>query len=203
MAAISRHPGFELLEGLRAQRVEALLSVGAHLHDPRLRQDPQVPGNAGLVNVHAFDDVADGAFARLHRLDDTKAGWIGEGEVAIPTLIECCKEPDLHYDSRLKLLTALSRSGPEAETAVPAVLEMTKVDSIEAGNRGGEEGRRGNARAQIQAARFLDAFGETERAAAILHRLAKDRDPQIATQAATVLAPILPAIQPAGMEPAP
>src|SRR6266851_2241936 len=78
VAAISRHPCLKLVESFLAQGVEALLPVGAHLHDPRLRQDAQVPGNTGLMDVHAFDNVAYGAFARLHRLDDAKAGWISE-----------------------------------------------------------------------------------------------------------------------------
>lgn len=32
----------------------------------------------GLMDVHALDNVAYGAFPRLHRLDDAKAGWISE-----------------------------------------------------------------------------------------------------------------------------
>src|SRR5258708_11251884 len=78
MVAVSRHPCIELVECFLAQRIKALLPVGAHLHDPRLRQDAQVSRNTGLMDVHALDNVADGAFARLHRLDDAKAGWISE-----------------------------------------------------------------------------------------------------------------------------
>ena len=129
--------------------------------------------------------------------------WIGEGEVAISTLIDFCKDPELPYDSRLKLLNALSRLGPEAKAAVPAILEMTRVDSIDERNRGGEESRRGNAAAQIQAARFLHTFSETGRAATILRRLAEDRDPQIAKEAAKAYASIVTATQPAGSDPAP
>src|ERR1700737_1131662 len=79
LAAIPRPPGLELVERFLAQRVEALLSVRAHLHDPRLGQDAQVPRNAGLVDVHALDDVADGALPRLHRLDDAKTGRVRKG----------------------------------------------------------------------------------------------------------------------------
>jgi len=78
VAAISRHPCLKLIEGFLAQRVEALLPVGAHLHDPRLCQDAQVSRNTGLMDVHALDNVADGTFARLHRFEDAKAGWISE-----------------------------------------------------------------------------------------------------------------------------
>ncbi len=119
--------------------------------------------------------------------------WVGHGDDAVPALIECCKEPDLDYDEQLKLLNALSRSGPTAKAAVPAIVAMMKVDSIDEGNRGGEHGRRGHAEAQIQAAKFLQFFGETGSAAAILRPLANDRDPLIAKQAAKVLASIVPA----------
>lgn len=78
MAAIRGHPILKLVEGFLAQRVKALLPVGAHLHDPGLCQDTQVPRHAGLMDVHALDNVADGTFAGLHRLDDAKAGWISE-----------------------------------------------------------------------------------------------------------------------------
>src|SRR5882724_1676493 len=79
VAAISRHPCIKLVECFLAQRVEALLPVGAHLHDPRLRQDAQVSRNTGLMDIHALDNVADGALPRLHRLDDAKTGRVAEG----------------------------------------------------------------------------------------------------------------------------
>ena len=78
MAAISSNPCLELIERFLAQRVEALLSLRAHLHDPGRRQDTQMPRNPGLMDVHALDNVAHGAFPQLHRLDDAKAGWISE-----------------------------------------------------------------------------------------------------------------------------
>jgi hypothetical protein len=37
-----------------------------------------VPRNPGLMDVHALDNVAYGAFPRLHRPDDANAGWISE-----------------------------------------------------------------------------------------------------------------------------
>src|ERR1700722_8857693 len=79
VTAISRHPGVELVERPFAQRVETLLSVGAHLHDAGVRQNTQVPRHAGLVDVHGLDDVADGAFPRLHRFGDAKPGRVREG----------------------------------------------------------------------------------------------------------------------------
>jgi len=78
VATISGHPCIKLVEGFFAQRVEAFLPVGAYLHDLRLGQDAQVSRNAGLMDVHALDNVADSAFARLHCLDDAKPGWIRE-----------------------------------------------------------------------------------------------------------------------------
>src|SRR5262249_40241775 len=78
VAAISCHPCLKSIEGFLAQRGKALLPVGAHLHDPRPCQRAQVSRNTGLMDVHALDDVADGAFARLHRLNNAKAGWICE-----------------------------------------------------------------------------------------------------------------------------
>src|ERR1700732_1031675 len=79
VTAIPRHPCIELVERFLAQRIQALLPVGTHLHDAGLRQDAQVSRNTGLVDVHALDDVADGAFPRPHGLDDAKTGRICEG----------------------------------------------------------------------------------------------------------------------------
>src|SRR5437016_4284729 len=58
VAAISRHPRIKAVECFLAQRIKALLPVGAHLHNPRLRQDAQVSRNTGLMDVHALDNVA-------------------------------------------------------------------------------------------------------------------------------------------------
>jgi hypothetical protein len=37
-----------------------------------------VARNPRLMDVHALDDIADRAFARLHRLDDAKASRVGQ-----------------------------------------------------------------------------------------------------------------------------
>ena len=78
MATVLSDPGLQPLESFSAQRIEPHLAVGAHLHDASLGEDSQMPRHTGLLNVHAPHDVADGTFARLHDLDDSKPGWIGE-----------------------------------------------------------------------------------------------------------------------------
>jgi hypothetical protein len=118
-------------------------------------------------------------------------------------LIEALDEPELDYMARAQVFTALLLSGPKARAALPAVLEAVKVDWIDEGNTGGENGRRGNAYVLIQAARFLRAFGETDRAVAVLRKLAKDRDPEIAGDASKALAVIESPKHPAGSEASP
>ena len=79
MAAVPRHPRVELFERLLAQRIETPLRVRAHLHDARVRKDAQMPGDAGLVDVHALDEIAHSALARPDCLDQTKSGRIRKG----------------------------------------------------------------------------------------------------------------------------
>jgi len=79
VASVSRDPRLELFERFSSQRIETSLSVGPHLHDAGFREDAQVTRDAGLMDIHAVDDVADRAFARLHCLDDLKTGRIGQG----------------------------------------------------------------------------------------------------------------------------
>ena len=78
MATIFGDPGLKLLESFSAQRVEPLLAIGSHLHDAGLRQDTQMSRDAGLLNFHPLDNVADRTFAGFHHLDDSQASWIGE-----------------------------------------------------------------------------------------------------------------------------
>lgn len=78
MASIPRYPSLDLIEAVLSQRVESPLSVAARLHDPGLSQNAQVSRDARLTDVHASDDFADGAFARLHGLEDAQAGRISK-----------------------------------------------------------------------------------------------------------------------------
>lgn len=75
---ISLHPGLELDEAFLAQRIEALLSIGAHLHHTCLSKNAQVTRHARLVNVHALADIAYCEFLQLHRFDDAKTDWVSE-----------------------------------------------------------------------------------------------------------------------------
>ena len=79
MAAIGDDPCFKLVERFLAQRVKTLLPIWTHLHDAGLGEDSQVSRNAGLLDVHAFDNVSHGALPRSHRLHDAKASRIGQG----------------------------------------------------------------------------------------------------------------------------
>ncbi len=140
---------------------------------------------------------------RVRRMAACCLGWIGEGEPAVPTLAEALNEPGLEPMTRAQILTALARSGLKAKAALPAVVELAKVDTVDQGNTGGEDGRRGNASVLIMAARFLYSFDEADRAAAILRKLAADRDPAISKDASKAIASMRPATEDAKSETTP
>ena len=165
-------------------RISAVVSIRQILGDDPADDPIRRGAVAGLVAALKDPD------RRVRRWSACTLGWIGEGEVAIPALVEALKQPDLNYMERMQVLNALGRSGPKAVAAVSAVLEMVAGASIDGGSPGDEVTRRGNAEAQIQAAKFLHAFGEAGQAVEILRRLAKDRDPLIAAEAAKVLSKI-------------
>jgi HEAT repeat protein len=175
-------------------RTTALLMIRRILGD-RPEDDPIKRDAVGALGVALKDPDR-----RVRRMSACCLGWMGEGEIAIPTLRASLKEPDLSYMDRIQILNALQRSGPKAAEALPEVLEMANIDSIDEGNRGGENGRRGNAQVQMDAARFLHAYGQTGRAVEILQRLAKDRDPVIAKDAEKILGSIQSTQAPAGSE---
>jgi HEAT repeat protein len=150
--------------------------------------------------------IVDGLFAALKDPDEQVRSlstnclvWIGGSKSAIPGVVNALNPTDFDPIERMQVIEALRLSGPRAVAALPVVLEIAEANSIEPGNRGGEAGRRDNAKAQIKAARILRAFGETERAVALLRRLSRDRDPSIGREAAKVL----DTIEPAGSEPSP
>jgi len=78
VAAVAGYPRFEPIKRFPSQRIQAPLSIRSHLHDTGFRQDAQMARNTRLVDIHPFDDVADGAFAKLHRFDDTESGRVSE-----------------------------------------------------------------------------------------------------------------------------
>ena len=162
-------------------RIAAVVSIRQILGD----NPPDDPIRRGAIDglVTALKDPD----RRVRRWSACSLGWIGEGEVAIPDLVEALEHPDLTFMERMQVLNALGRSGPEAVAAVPAVLKMVAGNSIDEENSGGDVTRRGDAEAQIQAAKFLHASGEAGRAFAVLRRLAEDRDPLIAGEAEKVL----------------
>jgi HEAT repeat protein len=137
---------------------------------------------------------------RVRRLSACVLGWIGDGEVAIPTLIEALDGPALTSTERMQVIEALRRSGPKAVDALPAVLAVAEVALIDGGTPGTEGNRWIEAQAQIQAARFIRASGETGRAVAILRRLAGDEDPRVAKEASKVLAAVESTKSSAGSE---
>src|SRR5437867_12209490 len=77
-AAVLSIPFVQLAEWLRAQRVEALLPLRPHAHDPCLVKDAKVPRDARLLNVHGFHERVHGALACPERLHDPTARRIGE-----------------------------------------------------------------------------------------------------------------------------
>jgi HEAT repeat protein len=152
---------------------------------------------AGLVEALIDPDP------RVRRSSACSLSWIGEGEVAIPTLIEALKVPDLDYLARRDLMTALLRSGPKASEALPVVLELAKDESIENVHLRGVNGDRRSAEALMFMGGFLQKFGQTDRALAILHRLAEDPDREIAENALKALDLMESAKSPAGSEASP
>ena len=168
-------------DGSPSIRLGAALEIrqvlGTHPEDGPLERQ----AIAGLV------DRLDDPDRRVRRWSACCLGWMGHGDVAVPTLARALAEPNLDYQGKKQILTALGGAGPKAAGALPAVLELAKTDSVDEGNVGGENGRRGNADVLIAASRFLHAFGQADRAVAILRKLAADRDPRIAREARGVL----------------
>src|SRR6266849_7960486 len=78
-AAVLRDPCVELAERFRSKRVQALRPLGADFDEPRLVQDPEVSGDAGLLDVHGVDDVVHRHLAISKDLDDPTARGIGQG----------------------------------------------------------------------------------------------------------------------------
>src|SRR5258708_26419244 len=77
-ASITADPCVELAEGLRAKRVEALLSFGTDPDEARLLQDAQVSRNSRLLNLDFFDQFIDRVLAMSQGLDDTKPHGVGK-----------------------------------------------------------------------------------------------------------------------------
>jgi len=77
-AAVTGEPGFELVEGLSPQRVQALLAERAHRDEAHLIQYPQVSGYSGLMDSGVLDDLTHRLLAALQRLDDAAPGGVSE-----------------------------------------------------------------------------------------------------------------------------
>jgi hypothetical protein len=76
-AAVVRHPGLKLPEGLRAQRIEASLSVWAYLDEACIKKDAQMPRDSGLMDVQPANDIVHLTLAAAQDLDDPAAGRVG------------------------------------------------------------------------------------------------------------------------------
>src|SRR2546425_7495392 len=76
-AAVLSHPFVQLAEWLGAQRIKALLPFRPGAHETRRMQDAEGPRDAGLGNVHGFDERVYGALPRPQRLPDPAARRIG------------------------------------------------------------------------------------------------------------------------------
>src|SRR5215510_10836021 len=77
-AAVVGDPGVELLERLRAQRVEPPLSVGTHPDEAGFEQQPQVSRDSGLMDLQALDDVVHLLLSAPQNLDDLAARRISQ-----------------------------------------------------------------------------------------------------------------------------
>jgi hypothetical protein len=78
-AAVARHPGIKLAERLGTQRIKAPLSIGPHLNEPRLKQNAQVPRDAGLMDVEPAHYIVHLLLAAAKHFDDAAAGRVGDG----------------------------------------------------------------------------------------------------------------------------
>ena len=78
-AAIASDPSVEFLQRRWAQGVDATLSVDARVDEACIREDAEMLGNLGLIEVKLVDEVANRARAVEEEFDDVEAVGFGEG----------------------------------------------------------------------------------------------------------------------------
>ena len=70
-------PRLKLTEWFGPKCIEAALPIRPHGDEPGLMQDPQMAGNAGLMDPGLLDDVAHLSLAVAQRRHDAAAGGVG------------------------------------------------------------------------------------------------------------------------------
>src|SRR6266849_2240139 len=72
-SAVWLEPFVELLKGLGAEAVDALLRYRMSLHEPRVAQHAEVLGDLGLPKAETLDDLPDRAWLPPEQLDNLPA----------------------------------------------------------------------------------------------------------------------------------
>jgi mycoredoxin len=78
VGAVGLEPCVELAQRLGAKSIEATLGIAAHLHEPRVAQHLQVTRHARLVHSDTGDEIADGALAVAHLVEDAATRRLGD-----------------------------------------------------------------------------------------------------------------------------
>jgi hypothetical protein len=77
-APVGLEPLVQLLERLRPEGVQAPLGVRPDLDQPRLAEDPQVLGHAGLAEAEPGDQLVHRSLTLSQEVEDVTAVWLGE-----------------------------------------------------------------------------------------------------------------------------
>src|SRR5437016_11312024 len=72
-------PAGDLIKGLRAQPIDALLSNWFDGNDAGLAQQTEVAGDGRLADGEQLDELRDAAIVGGERLNNLLAGYVGEG----------------------------------------------------------------------------------------------------------------------------
>jgi hypothetical protein len=76
--AVRRQPVVELRKGLWPDPVEPALRVGAGLNEPRVFEDAEVLGDAGLADLKAIHDLAYRPLAVSEQIEDRHPPRLGQ-----------------------------------------------------------------------------------------------------------------------------
>jgi hypothetical protein len=76
--AITFQPHLQLLEGSRAQSIDAALGVRANMNETGIAEDAEMLGDLRLAQAEPADEVADGAGTAAQEFDDMKAVGLGQ-----------------------------------------------------------------------------------------------------------------------------
>jgi hypothetical protein len=76
--AVRRQPVVELRKWLRPDPVKPALCIDAGFHQPRVLEDAEVLGDAGLADLKAIHDLADRPLAVSEQIEDRQPSRLGQ-----------------------------------------------------------------------------------------------------------------------------